>query len=1563
MAHALAAWELFPAGQPPGFYYPVGTHPNALAVGDVNGDGALDIATAHNYYYNGHTSVLLLFGDGTGGFSPHTELDMGDPDWIGAIALEDVDGNGSLDIVVTNSGGEEGASESAVSVRLGNGDGTFGPRAEYGVGPCWGPLALADLDVDGALDIVCPGGTWHSLSVLLGNGEGAFGSQSSLDTGGDVDSVDIGDLNGDGIPDVVAGVGWHDVSVLVGVGDGTFAAPVTYEAPDASEVVLADVDGDGALDAVSNASVLLGAGDGTFGPPIALEPEQEADAVIVADLNRDGLPDIAWCSDEDTVCVRLGNGDGTFASEPLVHSVRWGHRYIHPFAMASGDFDSDSVPDLVTANWADHSVTVLLGNGDGTFEHPGSFGNHPSGAGAPTLGDLDGDGLLDIISAGYYGMEVALGEGDGTFAAPTVLDAGEHEGPPCLGDLNGDAALDVVVLNGWGGDGLTVLLGNGDGSFGPSAHVDTPDLSYAAKLGDLDGNGVLDIVAAGGEAIWAFLGVGDGTFGPPTTATDGWLLSHIALGDMDGDDVLDIVTYGDADDMLYVLLGIGDGTFAPRVPSVTAGRPDGIALGDVNRDGALDVVHTDNVSEDAGRVFVLIGEGDGTLAPPVSYIVGGDPYDLALGDVNGDHALDIIIENEPMVCVLMGDGDGAFGTPLNFRVGSEAGGACGASWLYGLALGDLNNDGALDAVSVTEPSESYASSTAVLLGDGEGTFGAQRLGDGLGRGPHSIIAEELGAAGGPPDIVVVDERDGTVSVLLGSGQASFGPAAGPQLHPAGGEPRDLATGDLDGNGILDIVAVNDSENEISVLLGTGGGAFAPFVAYHVDGEPHSVALADFDDDGALDIAAPSDTAFCTTVSVLFGNGDGTFAAETTHETGLERVRELAAGDLNGDGVPDLAVQPGCGEMVVLLSNGSRGFTAQPPICVEDSIHGFLLGDLDGDGVMDIFGGSSIYEEGVYTGRVFSLLGNGDGTFGQPWTVDFDIWADLFALGDVNEDGVPDIVSWCLEAPPPNFVLLGNGDGTFTVGGTFDAPDYSINDLVLEDVDGDGLADIVTSEPLDEYSIDRDKGECVAVRRSNGDGTFGLPERFGVGGDPVSIVLADVNADGQMDVVAGLHEEAVSVLLNLGNGRLVRPGTTYAGPLPVSADIGDVNGDGVPDLVTANSGDDTVSVLMGTGDESFAPATTLDVGSEPSSVVLTDLNGDASLDIVAANRGDDTVSVLLGNGDGTFGSPTTLDAGDAPSAVAIGDADGDGAPDIVVANEASQDVSILLASGDGTFLPQLSIAVDQRPSAVVLGDLSGDGILDIATANTQDSTVSVLLGVAAAAFSAPEHHAVPVHPMAIATSDMDLDGDLDLVTTSHDHDSVSILAGIGDGTFAPSVAFTVGIAPHGLDLVDMNADGALDIVTADYNGRTVTILRNQASAFWHEPDGIASAPVDALTFHLGKAMDTTSFAPADDVVSFTGPQGPITVGGFDWPDDGTLGIAFEPQSSPGKYEVVIGPHIMDLDGRPMDDEYVATFTINAPPSIASLTPDPNPVDQGQQLELTANGVSDPDGSAT
>jgi hypothetical protein len=527
----------------PGFYT-TGSNPRSVKVVDVQADGVLDVVVANA----GSNSVSVLIGTGDGRFLGHVSYAAGIAEPV-SIALGDLQRDGTLDIVAASTRG-------FTSVLLGAANGSFLPPVRHEAGNGSGSVALGDLQGDEVLDIVTanssPGP--NGISVLTGTGDGSFLPQVRYPAGLAPVAVALADLQDNGALDIVtasnAPTGLGYVSVLLGRGAKGLSAQTRHDVgTDPRGVAAGDLDADGALDmVVANAvgndhiAVLRGTGAGGFLPEERYAAGSSPYSVAIGDLQGDGVLDIvaAGRSSHD-ISVFLGAGDGSFLSQER-HAVG-----LQPESVAMGDLQGDGVIDIVTANFASNDISVLLGGGDGSF-HPESRYAVRTRPQDVALGDLQGQGGIGIVTAnsGATNVSVLLFALDGRFLSHVTYAAGSTPRSVKLGDLDGDEVLDIVVSNSSTND-VSVLLGTGTGTFLGQVRQEAGRGPGAIALGDLDGDAVLDIAVVNSvyHSLSVLLGAGDASFITyGRYAIGASSLRGVAFGDMQGDGALDIVVTG-----------------------------------------------------------------------------------------------------------------------------------------------------------------------------------------------------------------------------------------------------------------------------------------------------------------------------------------------------------------------------------------------------------------------------------------------------------------------------------------------------------------------------------------------------------------------------------------------------------------------------------------------------------------------------------------------------------------------------------------------------------------------------------------------------------------------------------------------------------------------------------------------------------------------------------------------------------------------------------------------------------------------------------------------------------
>lgn len=451
--------------------------------------------------------------------------------------------------------------------------------------------------------------------------------------------------------------------------------------------------------------------------------------------------------------------------------------------------------------------------------------------------------------------------------------------------------------------------------------------------------------------------------------------------------------------------------------------------------------------------------------------------------------------------MLPGDGAGAFGASIPIPD------------LYVDGIADVTGDGMSDLIGITgdgiRPDGAPSNRFAVLVGDGAGGFT-------LFKGEPAFDSERVASGDfdgdGLLDVLSADGAFGNSLVHLSNGDGTFGSG---QQHVTGSLPSGVAIADLTGDGKRDIITSNQADHTISVLPGLGNGAFGPRADYSVGAGPRGLALGDLNGDGLIDVVTADEGP--NGVSVLLGMAGG--LAPAVSHPGHARPVAVALADMDRDGHPDaVVVDQGVPDVAILRGDGAGGLALSSSFATSANPLALAIGDFDADGWPDVAVMSGNYNQGSFV-DVF----RDDNAGGLLPEVRYGPVASLtargIAIGDVTSDGIPDIV-----AGSRNFacVLKGQGNGAFTVLSNPGTRVSQMRELKLVDMEGDGKLDIVAAA---------DYTSCAWILRGHGDGTWEDEEGFGADRGPSSLAVADLDMDGALDiVVANGDTNLVSVLL-------------------------------------------------------------------------------------------------------------------------------------------------------------------------------------------------------------------------------------------------------------------------------------------------------------------------------------------------------------------------------------------------------------------------------------------------
>ena len=667
--------------------------------------------------------------------------------------------------------------------------------------------------------------------------------------------------------------------------------------------------------------------------------------------------------------------------------------------------------------------------------------------------------------------------------------------------------------------------------------------------------------------------------------------------------------------------------------------------------------------------------------------------------------------------------------------------------------------------------------------------------------PLTFQRSDMPAAGNPRAIATADfNRDGwsdlalagterdSIAILLNRGREGPGFALAHDIVVGGG-PFDMAAGDLNRDGIMDLAVANADLHAITLLMGNGDGSFDPPRHIAAPGNPRGIALGDLNRDGKTDLAFTVYEANAWRVAL--GDGAGNFSSAQSYATAT-KPQGIVTGDFNHDGATDVAVTSTSGTVSVFIRAAPPSFVRRDIPGTGTSLNVITAGDFNRDGWLDLAAASSGNQTvGLYRG------GPG-GRFVYYATVLTQLSPRGIEAADLNQDGWLDLVTGDRGTSTVT-VLKGRPDGS----GMFDpihlAAGGGSRDVALADFDHDGRVDIATAnESGDSTTVLHNSTAFVAPSFA-----FERSEVTGIDGVRV-VAAADFNENGKIDILLP--------------GQIVLDGATFGGGIDQFAHvstIGDFNNDGHVDVAGTNGQDTTrTRVMLGDGRGAL---TTTGAGPQVTSFITAmaagDLNGDGRDDLAVATtdfRTSGGVELLLANPDGTLVRTARADTFRSAQ-VRMADLNRDGSLDVVVAG--AGEIAVLIGDGRGGYSSVKTTVHGQDVVGFDLGDVNHDGVLDLATTDQAYPNISALvfLGAGDGTFREPGAYPATLNPglnwgvQGVTLVDLDHDGHLDVFTSVG-----GLLRGRGDGSFEEPDEFDMYSDGPPL-VVDFNGDGLLDVI--------------------------------------------------------------------------------------------------------------------------------------------------------
>lgn len=662
-----------------------------------------------------------------------------------------------------------------------------------------------------------------------------------------------------------------------------------------------------------------------------------------------------------------------------------------PNGIRTTDLNRDGIPDLVLVTQGTSGIQYVLNDGMDQIDYL-RFASTYNSMRDVAIADMNHDNRLDLVTASDSGpISVALSSSPGFFSTPAQYSPGYAIQRVAAADMNGDTHTDVAFIV-TGSANVGFYVGDAVGKLSGPYYFSVGATPFGVAVADFDRDGKNDIVTTlrGTDSVGLLLNTGRYTFAPVASFNVGSAPNHIEAADVDGDGNMDVVVTATAKTQVYVLLGDGVGGFGFPQGFNTTEVPTRPTLADINRDGKLDIVVGGGSSVD-----ILLNIGGGRFAPPQNQFVGASATAVAAADLDLDGALDLAVTDttNQQVRILYGRPAGTF---VRSRISTGKGN------FSKTLIGDFNGD--------TKPDLLLAENYALRLSPGDGAGGMGTVTDiTTTPGAITVLAQADMNGDGKLDYLYADTDDTKVAIGLGDGSGGF---AAPRRYSTSGTVHDLLVADFNGDGKPDVATASTSTGEISVLLNDGTGALGAAKSRAVTSASRYIAAADVNLDKKMDLVVADNIA--AKVNVLLGDGTGGFGSARTYNVS---GGQLILQDWNGDLRPDITILDQSGRNVILMyGNGTGSFLSTLNFGLEDPTPlSMRVTDVNADGLADLLvcGGRSVQ----------FLLGDARGSFNEMTGNMYPDASNACAVGDVNGDRLPDVVSTTYSSTQRISVLL------------------------------------------------------------------------------------------------------------------------------------------------------------------------------------------------------------------------------------------------------------------------------------------------------------------------------------------------------------------------------------------------------------------------------------------------------------------------------------------------------------------------------------------------------------
>ncbi|RKN81398.1 FG-GAP-like repeat-containing protein [Ulvibacterium marinum] len=1373
------------------------------------------------------------------------------------------------------------------------------------------------------------------------NGQNTISEGTSESSRNDVTTAD---LDGDGDLDVIAasennGGVWYEND-----GSGNFGTPQSITSVGGSfrRIIPADLDGDGDLDVLANTSgdksidFFLNDGTGNFIEGMGFRANRLFEGFTVGDLDGDGDPDIlaassgklAWHPNEGLTFSGAQRIPAIFGNEQIIDGL-----LTQTSAVAIADLDGDWDLDALVISF--DKIAWYENDGYGNFGTGQTITIGAARAQNVIVADLDGNGQLDVISTSTEDNSIAWYPNyNGRFGSQrTITGAVDGIQDVTVADMDGDGDLDVLSAS-FDDNKVAWYPNDGSGNFDDQLNITTEALgALSVSTGDLDGDGDLDVLSAhtnNGTIAW----YENAASSLRVTATDPaanalGVDNTVTLG-LTFNQTIDATTltegnvkisgnYGQplsfpapSTNATTAVLGPDRDFFPGEV--VTATLTTGVASSAGNSLASpFTYRFTAGVSPDSPGEFP---NGQNII---FEYFRGSNRNDVTVADLDGDGDLDVIsaYEIRDGAAWFPNDGSGNLGAPLILDSGRYS--------FRRIIPADLDGDGDLEVLAVT---------TADGLIDWYLNDGSENFTNGI---PISFDGSAVNIV---KDLAIGDlDGDGDLDVLLASlNKITWYPNDGltfdvSRIPAIFGTERTIttatagasgvATGDLDGDGDLDVVSSSAEDNKIAWYPNDGSGNFGTQrTITQAEAGAEDVIVADLDGDGDLDVISTS--ADDNRIAWYPNDGNGNFGTQQTITTAVDGIRDVTVADMDGDGNLDvLSASFNDNRVAWYPNNGNGNFGDQQTITTAGAGVGYLAvatGDLDGDGDLDVFSARSDatiawYENagssltvtatdpaanalGIDNAATLGLTFNQTidaatlttdnmkitGNYGRPLgfgtpsvnatTAVFDPDRNFFPGEQITATLTTEVAGSAgtsLASPFTYSFTAGvsaNSPGEFPNGQNtiFEGANSSNrNDVTVADLDGDGDLDVLAAH---EESLGG------AWYENNGNGNFGALQSIDFGnGSLRGLITADMDGDRDLDVLALADSDTrISVYLNDGSENFITTvGSVHYNRIGDIA-TGDLDGDGDLDVLLSSFHDNKIAWYPNDGLQYLGAQRTPSIfGSEQTittaaaganGVAIADLDGDGDLDALSASANDNKIAWYPNDGSGNFGAQQTITTAAAGALdVIVADLDGDGDLDVLSTSANDNRVAWYSNDGNGNFGTQQTIttAVDGIQNMTV-ADMDGDGDLDVISASFNDNRVAWYPNEGSGNFGDQLNIATEaLGALSVATGDLDGDGDLDVLSARSDKGGIAWYENTGATTLTANCT-----EPF---TVQLDADGTASITAADVDNGSIGATSMDIDITDFDCSNLGENTVTLTVTNASGAMDTcTTTVTVEDSIA-------------------------------------------------------------------------------------------------